>query len=420
VVSREYPLADVGEGLTEAELVRWLVAVGDTVKVNDPVCEVETAKSVVELPSPYAGVVEALLVEEGATIPVGTPLLRIGDGATPADESPSHAEGSPSPAEGSPGHATEQPLTLVGSGPKEQSVARRARLRDHSPGLGDLSPGSGGPSRVLAKPGARLAARERGIDLSSVPASREDGVVTAADLEELAGAGAASGGVREPVRGVRKAMAQAMTASHQVPQVTVWTSVDATRTLELVERLKARRDFDGVRVGPLLVVAKACLLALRRTPLLNSTYADEEVVYHDEVNLGIAAATPRGLVVPHVKAADRLDLVALATAINGLVGTARDGRTQPAEQIGGTFTITNVGPFGIEGGTPLLNPGESGILCLGTIARRPWVVGEEVLARPVVTLALTFDHRHVDGETGSRFLADVAAIVEDPGTALLF
>lgn len=493
-MSNDFLLPDVGEGLTEADLVAWRVAVGDTVKVNDIVCEIETAKSVVELPSPFAGVVQALLVAEGDTVDVGTPIIRIGDSAgAPAQSEPPSQPAAQAAVEGeSPDLAPisahdaasgmlgesrveEQPLTLVGSGPKATAVARRPR-RVASPSeaarvqaqsafdVGAAAPevvvepepepietatrADRSAARALAKPPVRKLAKDLGVDLSSIAPVREDGIITR-DLVEAAASGLLDGArtrsqngsgsavsaaprgpgadgareTREPIKGVRKMMGQAMvTSAFTAPHVTIWTTVDVTRTMELVERLRTHRDLRDVRISPLLVVAKACLLALRRTPLLNSTWdeAAQEVVLKHYVNLGIAAATPRGLVVPHVKDADRMTLPELAGAINQLVATAREGKTPPGDMSGGTFSITNIGPFGIEGGTPILNPGESGILCFGAIKRQPWVVEEQVVARDVCTLALSFDHRHIDGATGSQFLADVAAVVEDPATALLF
>ena len=233
---------------------------------------------------------------------------------------------------------------------------------------------------------------------------------------------------REPIKGVRKMMATAMVGSaFTAPHVTEWITVDVTRTMEFVDRLKARREFRDVKVSPLLVLSRAVMLAMRRTPEINSFWdeAAQEVVYKSYVNLGIAAATPRGLVVPNVKEAQDLSLLDLAGELNQLTATAREGKTQPAEMSGGTFTITNVGVFGVDAGTPIINPGESAILCFGAIRKQPWVVtgptGEDELGiRQLTTLALSFDHRHIDGEKGSRFLADVAGILEDPASALLF
>ena len=398
----EFALPDVGEGLTEAELVSWRVAVGDTVAINDIICEIETAKSLVELPSPYAGVVSEVLVSVGATVPVGTPLIRIGGageqtaaaavpvGAGDAADPPIVRE-STQPSEHS--EDATQPLTLVGSGPKDARASRHV-----------LGQPAGG--RVLAKPAARLTAREWGIDLETLTPSRADRVITTADVAYPS----VAPGPRRTTQ-LERAMAAAMVASAEVPHVTIWTTVDATRTVELAERLGSRL---------MIVVARVTILALKRHPLLNSTFSDDGVVFHGRVNLGIAAATPRGLIVPNIREADRLDLAGLQAGLDDLVATARAGRTQPEAQVGGTFTITNIGPFGIEGGTPLLNPGESGILCLGAVAKRPWVVGESIVPRDVVTLSLTFDHRHIDGETGSRFLRDVATAIEEPGTALTF
>lgn len=490
----EFLLPDVGEGLTEADVVGWKVAVGDTVAVNDVLVEIETAKSLVELPSPYAGQVLALLVAEGDTVPVGTPIIRIGqpgaDGAGGAGGA--GAAGAPGrteaidtnvPPEGNP--------TLVGYGPREVVARRRPRRGPASaasdagaatqmqvqgafaPGgaasdevvpadeppvpvepVGDGAPASSEPAapspaalRALAKPPVRKLAKDLGVDLATLTPTGPGGTVTRADVEAAARGPAATpepaaapaatrrtgpGDRHEPVTGVRKAMAQAMTASaFTAPHVTEWVTVDVTRTTELVARLAGHRELADVRVTPLLVLARAVVLALRRTPLLNSTYVEgsasggAEVVVREDVNLGIAAATPRGLVVPNIKGAQHLSLAELGAALGDLVSTARAGRTQPADMAGGTFTITNVGVFGVDGGTPILNPGESGILCFGAVKRQPWVVtapdgSEELAIRDVATLTLSFDHRHVDGETGSRFLADVAAILEDPATALLF
>ncbi|OIJ28452.1 dihydrolipoamide acetyltransferase family protein [Nocardioides luteus] len=431
----EFKLPDVGEGLTEAEIVEWHVAVGDVIKVNDPVCDIETAKSVVELPSPYAGVVQELLVEVGTEVQVGTPIIRIGDSVEASAPSP---EASAPPAEASAPSAEtdtaapedDKPLNLVGYGAREETAVRRSRSMS--------APVAAAANGVLAKPTARKAARDRGIDLSSVTPARADGVITTADLDAVGsdtgsvaprepGSTSEGGERREPIKGLRKQMGQAMVDSaFTLPHVTIWTTIDVTRTSELVAALKTNRDFAEIRVSPLLVVAKATLLAMRRNPIINSWWdeAAQEIVFKDYVNLGIAAATPRGLQVPNVKGADRMSLVELGAAINELTDVARTGKTPPADQTGGTFTITNIGPFGIDGGAPIINPGESAILSVGAIKRQPWIVGtgddERIEPRDVCTLALSFDHRHIDGEAGSRFLADVARIVGDPSTALLF
>jgi pyruvate dehydrogenase E2 component (dihydrolipoamide acetyltransferase) len=298
--------------------------------------------------------------------------------------------------------------------------------------------------RVLAKPPVRKLAKDLGVDITTLTPTGPKGTVSREDVQSAASrsvepsrqdepvetrvagtpARAFTGEreTREPIKGVRKMMAQAMVDSaFTAPHVTEWVTVDATRTMRLVERLREHRDFRDVKVSPLLVLAKACMLAMRRTPEINSTWdeAAQEVVLKHYVNLGIAAATPRGLVVPNVKDADAMSMPELGRAINDLARTARDGRTQPAEMAGGTFTITNVGVFGVDAGTPIINPGESAILCFGAVRKQPWVHKGKIKVRDVTTLALSFDHRLIDGEKGSRFLADVAAVLEDPAGALL-
>ena len=486
----EYKLPDVGEGLTEAEIVTWRVKVGDVVKVNDVVVEIETAKSLVELPSPYAGTVTALLVEEGQTVPVGTPIIAIGD---PSDASGS-AESAPTPgdkpAESAPTHEVDLSnpaagatnTTLVGYGPRSGSALRRARRGPATAktmagsaaqmqvqgsfalGQADTSEvvpadeepvpaaaardraaettkpsGAWSVGRVLAKPTVRKLARELGVDLASVEPSGPGGVVTREDVEAAGQGGvrADSAGLqrafattrqgleerREAIKGVRKMMGQAMVQSaFTIPHVTEWITVDVTRTMQLVASLRTDREFADVKVSPLLVLARAVCLAMRRTPEVNAHWDDaaQEVVFHGSVNLGIAAATPRGLVVPNVKNADALTLVDLARELGELTATARDGRTQPAEMAGGTFTITNVGVFGVDAGTPIINPGESAILAFGAVRKQPWVHKGKIKARDITTLALSFDHRFIDGAKGSQFLADVASILENPAAALRF
>jgi 2-oxoisovalerate dehydrogenase E2 component (dihydrolipoyl transacylase) len=472
----EYKLPDVGEGLTEAEIVTWKVKVGDEIKINDIVVENETAKSPVELPSPYAGVVSALLVPVGETVPVGTPIIRIEDGVeTPAaPEAAAPAEpaeidlSNPAASGGGEGES------LVGRNKAERAPVRRARRGGASPSTesaastqmqvqgafsaggaqsdevldGDepavpSTPAVGEPveTRALAKPPVRKLAKDLGVDLASLTPSGPSGVITRSDVEAAAtGAAGLETGARapssttgerewrEPIKGVRKMMGQAMVQSaFTAPHVTEWVTVDVTRTTEFVARLRARREFADIKVSPLVVLAMACVRAIRRTPVVNSTWDEQaqEIVFKGYVNLGIAAATPRGLVVPNIKDADTLSILELAGALGDLTAVAREGRTQPAEMSGGTFTITNVGVFSVDAGTPIINPGESAILAFGATTRRPWVVtdaagNESLEIRDVCTLALSFDHRHVDGESGSRFLADVASIMADPATALVF
>jgi len=474
----EYLLPDVGEGLTEAELVAWKVKVGDVIEINDIVCEIETAKSIVELPSPYAGTVGALLVQEGETIAVGTPIIAIGDPAAQGggESGPiSAAQTGPSspptaemeidlsnPAASGSGEGE----SLVGRMKADRGPTRRPRKvasgreAAHMQAQAAFEPAASpmveaedleaavpaqaaeplepaAPStalRVLAKPPVRKLAKDLGVDLATLEPTGPDGTVTREDVEGAAGSAVPAPVVstrpssgeretREPIKGVRKMMAGAMVGSaFTAPHVTEWVTIDATRTVELVERLKKRREFRDVKVSPLLVLARAAMLAMRRTPVINSSWdeAAQEVVFKHYVNLGIAAATPRGLVVPNIKDAQDQSLVELAEALGHLTAVAREGKTQPADMSGGTFTITNVGVFGVDAGTPIINPGESAILCFGAIKKQPWVVDDEIVVRHVTTLALSFDHRHIDGESGSRFLSDVAGIIEDPASSLLF
>ncbi len=469
---REFKLPDPGEGLTEAEIVTWHVKPGDTVKVNDVVVEVETAKSLVELPVPFAGTVSAIHVAEGDTVEVGTPIITIDDGqggsdagapAPAAAEAPAPTSEAPAPAaeeigEGLIGGTTSTGRTavLVGYGVKQTEAKRRPRSgqapatvpeptdrslegQQDRPAAVPASTTGSPEARALAKPPVRKLAKDLGVDLASLTPSGEGGVVTRADVEAAASGGAATPsapasamtGEREtrvPIKGVRKMTAQAMVGSaFTAPHVTEWVTVDVTATMDLVDRLKKDREFRDVKVTPLLVLARAMCLAVRRNPGINASWdeAAQEIVLKHYVNLGIAAATPRGLVVPNVKDADRMTMRELAEAIGALTATAREGRTQPAEMSGGTITITNVGVFGVDAGTPILNPGESAIMAFGTVARRPWVVtaadgSETIEPRWVTTLALSFDHRLVDGELGSRYLADVAALLADPSRALVW
>ncbi|MBM7784216.1 dihydrolipoamide acetyltransferase family protein [Tenggerimyces flavus] len=435
---REFKLPDVGEGLVEAEIVTWKVKPGDTVAVNDIIVEVETAKALVELPSPWAGTVTDLLVEEGQTVPVGTPIFRVGDESVPPPQSPE--EFVPTPPAPKTEADQERHAVLVGYGPRATSAKRRARTTDApapvaaAPTAPAVPVATSGP--VLAKPPVRKLAKDLGVDLRVVTPSGPNGTISREDVQSHVAPPAAAAAVvaapipiaageretRVPIRGVRKMTAQAVTQSaFTAPHVTEWITTDATATMELVAKLKQHRDFRDLKVSPLVVLAKACLIALRRTQELNSVWdeAAQEIIFKQYVNLGIAAATPRGLVVPNIKDADRLSMSELARALGELTATAREGKTQPAEMAGTTFTITNVGVFGIDGGTPILNPGESGIIAFGAIKKQPWVVDDEVVPRWVTTLSLSFDHRLVDGEQGSRFLADVASIMSDPSNALL-
>jgi 2-oxoisovalerate dehydrogenase E2 component (dihydrolipoyl transacylase) len=458
--TQQFRLPDVGEGLTEAEIVAWHVAPGDTVAVNDPIVDIETAKSIVELPCPFAGVVEQLLVPAGETVPVGTPIIAV----TVATESDLHdvhdrrqetgggggggPVGAPAGADTPGDHARpvgagepapERQEVLVGYGPRSVSGLRSRRRppAPRPPTPPEPVPATPAPApaepaaRPLATPPVRKLAKDRGIDLRDVTPTGTGGVVTRADLEaftaapEPSGAGDAGdarGDTRIPVRGVRKATADAMVASaFTAPHVTLWLTVDVTRSVKLLRRLKADPELAGLSVSPLLLTARAVVAALRRHPGLNARWDGDagEIVQFGAVHLGIAVATSRGLLVPSLKDADRrTSLADLARGLTELAVTAREGRATPRDLSGGTFTITNIGVFGVDGGTPILNPGEAAILGLGQARRRPWVHRGEVRPRWVTELTLSIDHRVVDGEQGGRFLADVGAVLERPDRLL--
>lgn len=492
----KFNLPDVGEGLTEAEIVAWKVKPGDTVAINDVLCEIETAKSLVELPSPFAGTVTELLVPEGLTVDVGTPIISVSDAAPSGPAAPAPAPVS-QPAPAAPlygkleadasdaGESDGGPAggPLVGSGPKADAVKRRRRVAAPAglPGRAsevselvaveahdiwispeavshaerpapadsmDVRPTLGGAisglvSRVLAKPPVRKIARDLGIDLADVVPTGARGEVTREDLvsyqaqrdAEVDKADTFWGKTgrpqeqrieRIPVKGVRKATARAMVESaFAAPHVSIFVDVDASRTMEFVKRLKASRDFEGIRVSPLLILAKAVIWAAARNPSVNATWVDApdgsdsaEIHIKHFMNLGIAAATPRGLMVPNIKNAQDLSLKELALALNELATTARAGKTQPAQMQGGTLTVTNIGALGIDTGTPIINPGEVAIVAFGTIKQKPWVLDGEVIPRWITTLGGSFDHRVVDGDLSARFMADVASILEEPALLL--
>ncbi|WAP57189.1 dihydrolipoamide acetyltransferase family protein [Streptomyces sp. S465] len=459
---REFKMPDVGEGLTEAEILKWFVAPGDTVTDGQVVCEVETAKAAVELPIPFDGVVHELRFDEGTTVDVGTPIISVdtdpgaGDAAPQAAPAAEESAAEKSAAEKPAAEKEGRQANLVGYGAAPASTKRRPRkplpgrqrpeVAKPAPAPAEVAPaapaparpeaapelnGSARTTRPLAKPPVRKLAKDLGIDLETVTPSGPDGIITREDVHAAAEAvravreapvaapsAAAEGRERRvPVKGVRKATAQAVVNSaFTAPHVTEFVTVDVTRTMKLVADLKQDPEMAGLRVSPLLLVAKALLVAIRRNPDINATWDEDnqEIVYKDYVNLGIAAATPRGLIVPNIKDAHAKTLPELASALGELVTTAREGKTSPAAMSGGTVTITNVGVFGVDTGTPILNPGESAILAFGAVKLQPWVHKGEVKPRQVTTLALSFDHRLVDGELGSKVLADVAAILERP------
>ena len=480
---REFPLPDLGEGLTESEIVAWRVAVGDHVELNQIIADVETAKAVVELPSPYTGVITALHAAEGETVNVGEPLFSCdtGDGAEAGAPAPSDAAtdaAGAAPAAAAVADATPAPAperdaapgpNLVGYGARDEGGPRRRARRtalaadlvpaveaevdaDAAPpasagaAAGAVQAGAplttGAPERPRSTPPVRKLARDLGIDLADVTGTGERGHITRADVEAAASgteAPAEAGELatdrtvtaqagadrpaetRVPIKGVRKHTAAAMVRSaFTAPHVTEFLTIDVTATMELLRGIRDDRAFAGHKVTPLTVVAKAVCIAARRTPEVNSRWDEDaqEIVQYGGVNLGIAAATGRGLVVPNVKGAERMTLIELADAIAALAETARAGRTPPADLTGGTISITNIGVFGIDAGTPILNPGEAAILAMGAVRRQPWEHRGEIALREVMTLSLSFDHRLVDGEQGSRFLADIGRILREPGVAL--
>lgn len=441
---QEFLLPDLGEGLAEAELVQWLVAEGDTVALNQTIAEVETAKAIVELPSPHTGVVRTLHAQPGATVDVGSPLISFeiegADAATPV--------GSENAAEAGETVDEKAQPNLVGYGAAPRSAARpRRRARTGSTQLtidrGDpvtrdavphdaIRPDRGRDDTVRERPRStppvRMHAKELGVDLALIEAGAA-GVITRADVDAFAQRTAAGAAItpnerttRIPIRGVRKHTAAAMVRSaFTAPHVTTFLTVDVTATTELIASLREDRRREGPRIGVMAVAAKAVCLALAQHPSVNSRWdADAgEIIQYDYVNLGIAAATERGLVVPNIADADAMNLGQLAAAIADVAETARAGRTAPSAMTGGTFSISNVGVFGVDAGTPILNPPEAGILALGAVRRTPWEYRGEIALRDVMTLSLSFDHRLVDGEQGASFLVAVGDVLREPGRAML-
>ncbi len=462
---REFKMPDVGEGLTEAEILKWYVQPGDTVTDGQVVCEVETAKAAVELPIPFDGVVAELRFPEGTTVDVGQVIITVATGDAAAAPVAPVAEAAPAAAPAAEEAEPEgrQPV-LVGYGVSQGASKRRARKAPAgapaaapvaaAPAPAPVIPAPAAPvslngnghapagERPLAKPPVRKLAKDLGIDLAAVVPTGPGGIITREDVHAAAAPApaavaaapaaepvaapvaaaapavdAAARETRIPVKGVRKATAAAMVGSaFTAPHVTEFITLDVTRTMKLVQELKDDPDLAGLRINPLLLIAKAVLVAVRRNPEVNASWdeANQEIVLKHYVNLGIAAATPRGLIVPNIKDAHAKTLAELSQSLSDLVGTAREGKTSPADMQGGTLTITNVGVFGVDTGTPIINPGESAILAVGAIKAQPWVHKGKVKPRQVTTLALSFDHRLIDGELGSKFLADIAAVLEHP------
>lgn len=474
---KEFRLPDLGEGLTESEIVSWHVNVGDTVELNQIIADVETAKAVVELPSPFAGTVAELHEKPGTTVAVGAPIVSFeidaDDDANDAGDGGSAADGGRQAGTGDGG--PKRQAVLVGYGAEVEKTGRPQRRR-RSAGSTATSPetavstasavpsvavspeppveptsapdtnnaGAGTPGtgeRPRSTPPVRKMAKDLGVDLTRIHGTGAQGLITRDDVQAHVGAPAdgaahamdsapASGAARtasgeretrSPIRGMRKHTAEAMVASaFTAPHATEFLTIDVTPTMELLATLKGMRSFAESRLTPLTIVAKALLIAVGRNRSVNTRWDETtaEIVQYNYVNLGIAAATPRGLMVPNIKDADRLSLLELAGALSDLTHTARAGKTSPPDLTGGTISITNVGVFGIDAGTPILNPGEAAILAVGAVRRTPWEYQGEVALRQVMTLSLSFDHRLVDGEQGSKFLADIGRILAEPGMVL--
>src|SRR5579872_1731103 len=430
---REFRLPDVGEGLTEADIVSWHVKPGDTVTDGQIIVEIETAKAVVELPTPFTGTVARLLVEEGQTVDVGTPIISVDTSGGPAPAA--------TPEQAPAAERPQRQAVLVGYGVKEASTTRRPRKqppasepkaraaawtderRSEAEERGGKAAAQSAPEareRVRAKPPVRKLAKDLGVSLEALAGSGPAGSITRDDVQRAAtGTTRRYDGMAEriPVKGVRKHMAAAMVASaFTAPHVTEFLQIDVTETMDAVRRVRELPEFAGVRVSPLLFVARALLTAVARHPLINSSWAqdDQEIVVHQQVNLGIAVASERGLIVPNVKDAGSLSLPALAAGLHDLTETARAGKATPADLSGGTITITNVGVFGVDAGTPILTPGEAAILAFGQVKDAPWVIDGQIAVRKVCTLSLSFDHRIIDGELGSAALRDVGSMLTDP------
>jgi pyruvate dehydrogenase E2 component (dihydrolipoamide acetyltransferase) len=467
MAEKEFKLPDVGEGLTEADIVAWHVKPGEAVEDGQIIVEIETAKAVVELPCPWDGTVTRLLAEEGQTVDVGVPIIavEVAGQATP-DRAERASVPAPAPAESTPDDEAGAHSVLVGYGVKTSSTTRRARrtaagrpetaevptapevpveapeLATEPRATEPRAPERGvaaarAPAKpTLAKPPVRKLAKDLGISLAALAGSGPDGSITRDDVQRAATADTQArsaqsgngsrtatsptvpgGEERIPVRGVRKHMAAAMVSSaFTAPHVTEFLQVDVTETMAAVRRLRELPEFAELRVSPLLFVARALLIAVARHPLVNSSWdaAAEEIVVKHDVNLGIAVAAERGLIVPNIKRADALTLPDLARGLQTLTETARAGKATPADLSGGTITITNVGVFGVDAGTPILTPGETVILAFGQVKEAPWVVGGQLAVRQVCTLSLSFDHRIVDGELGSAVLRDVGSMLTDP------
>lgn len=439
---RDFPLPDLGEGLTEGEIASWLVDVGDTVEVDQPVAEVETAKAVVEIPSPFAGVVTTRHAEVGQDVQVGQPLISIdtaptGDGsASDRAQVDDFHQGEDADEDGDSGNV------LVGYGTGARARSRRRRGAATAPpgrashggqgdggGEGDGRPG-GRHGPPLAKPPVRKMAKDLGIDLADVTPTGDGGVITREDVRAAADGAqqeAPSWGGRQPdeeaqripLKGVRKVIAEKMTISRsEIPEATSWVDCDATALMATRNELNDLQA--DVRVSPLALVMRACVAGLRRFPHLNASLdtTTSEIVLHRSIHLGFAAHTDRGLVVPVIFDADKKSTLDIAVALGDLGARARDGNLAPNEMTGSTFSVSNYGSFGVDGGAPVINHPEAAILGVGRISPRPWVHDGEIQVRQVMQLSIAFDHRICDGGEAAGLLRFVADCVERPSLLL--
>ena len=436
---KEFRLPDLGEGLTESELVSWRVSEGDTVTLNQVIAEVETAKALVELPSPHAGVISRLYVDAGVTVNVGDPIVafEIAESETAAleEEIPPNLVGYGAIAE--PSGAPARRVRNLGSSTAPTPGQPAVELPATQPAAQPAAEAAPAVPARRSTPPVRQLAQQLGIDIESVNGTGESGLVTRADIEravvertddispEVKPATVVSGALAPeativPVKGIHRLMADAMVSSaFTAPHVTMFLTVDVTNTVEMLDQLRGSAEFRDRRLTFLVAVSRAVCLAIRRHPEINSRWdeATTSIIRYRQVGLGIAAATPRGLIVPNIARADDLDLAGLADRLTELVGTAKAGRTSPAELSGGTFTISNIGVFGVDAGTPILNNGEAAILAVGAVVRRPWEHDNQIALRHVVTLSLSIDHRVLDGAEGSKFLSRVGQLLSDPAQA---
>jgi pyruvate dehydrogenase E2 component (dihydrolipoamide acetyltransferase) len=465
--TREFPLPDLGEGLTEAEIVQWLVKEGDTVDLNQPFVEVETEKALVEIPSPFAGTVEKLHGDVGEKVQVGSPLITVRTGEGAPEATP---RGADKAQQQKPAQESKRTEVLVGYGPEEGASKRR---KDRKIGKRDLTeevaaapaeeeqvadargsiptevePAGG---KALATPPVRKLARDLGVDIDGIQGSGPDGRVTREDVtaasqgasrKEPARAAAPEAAPREeaevvqlpqrprvaavadeeeriPVRAIRRSIAEKMARSaFTIPHVTEWLEVDATEFMRLREQLKNAPEAEGLSISPLPLVVKALLAALRKFPMVNSSWQDgdngAEIAVKHVYHVGIATDTERGLLVPVVKNADQLNIFELSGEIKRLTTVARDGKIGPSDLTGSTITVTSIGSFGMESGTPIINYPECAILAPGVIRKKPWVVDGEIVVRDIMTLGMSFDHRIIDGAEAGRFLRYLGDLIENP------